>query len=227
MVELLTIENLEKGEDKLTNFRKLKSIYGDQGELELDKFYDDNKDSNKIFIVQPNEEIDCDKYNYYHKESEYIYSTNKWKTYVKKISSIIPGRCKNAVKDTKDVIYRVERKNETMMQGLKSNVSKIGDNIKESSLFGNKSAGAPANTNATPADASTGPAAATPENTNAAPAAADATTTAPPAGDTVKKRFGWFGGNSDAKGGRKSRNQRKSRKQKNQRKSRKQRRSRR
>jgi hypothetical protein len=202
MISESTIEELEQGESEI-------KIYN--GELETLK----NKVPQRIIKLselQEEEPIDCDKYNYYYEKEK---RSADYKTSLGIYATKISLLCRMIKNMNPKSVYRVERKNRPMMEGL-------GNKIKGFSFFSNKSTGAPADASTAPADASTAPADATPENTN----------TASPAGtnlkdDTVKKRFGWFGGNSDAKGGRKSRNQRKSRKQRKQRKSRKQRRSRR
>jgi len=73
MVAPLTIENLETGKSKLTNFEDINILdihkaRQDEGKNELDEFYKkikESKESNRISIVDKNEEIDCNMYNYF------------------------------------------------------------------------------------------------------------------------------------------------------------------
>jgi hypothetical protein len=150
MVAPLTIENLENGKSKLTNFEDINILdihkaRQDEGKNELDEFYKkikESKESNRISIVDKNEEIDCNMYNYYHKYKEYIFATEQFKTYVTKIG--FPFGCKDTVesylKNTNNIIYKVNRKDRPAGEKLKTGLTS----------FFNRSDAAPA-TNAAPA----------------------------------------------------------------------------
>lgn len=100
MVESLTPENLQKGE------KLLQSNPNSKGEGELKTFFENNKNTNKIFKVLDNNNIDCNKYNYYYEK--YMGKFGR-PFYVTKIDSIIPWRCNEAVKSTEGFVYSVEK----------------------------------------------------------------------------------------------------------------------
>ena len=110
----LTIDNLENGKSKLTYPNNGNS----NGNGELADLFQKNKESGRIIKVLDNNNIDCDKYNYYHEE--YVSKFGQ-PYYVIKIVSVFG--CKRAVESTGGIVYRVERKNRPAGEKFKSGVT--------------------------------------------------------------------------------------------------------
>ncbi len=111
----LTIDNLEKGEKTLGL-----SQGSDKGKGGLERFYEKNK--NKIFKLTEDEEIDCNKYNYYYETCQ-PFKFGGW-CFAEKIDSIFG--CNSEVKRyNRKYLYKVERKNRPTGEKLKSGFTSL------------------------------------------------------------------------------------------------------
>jgi hypothetical protein len=111
----LTIENLKQGN------KTLQLNPNSDGKGELERFFENKKtevpqEIFKLSELPEDEAIDCNKYNYYREEKMGKFGRPY---FVKKIDSVFG--CNNEVKryDTR-FVYRVERKDRPMTEGLKS-----------------------------------------------------------------------------------------------------------